>query len=289
MKHGRWSSILALLAALALVGAACAEDNPTVGGGDGTSSPTAQLPAFETIEEGVLKVGSCLDYEPFESVVDGDEVGFDVDLTEEIADRLGLRVEWVTANFETIFTAVAGGQFDMVAAAVTATGDLGEERDETVDFSDFYYNSRQSIAVNTQETPDIQSGEDLGEGHIVGVQRGTTGAAYANENLKPQGVEIKTFAEAPAALRDLEAGQVTAVVNDEPSTAEIIKEMEGVEIIEAIDTNEKYAVAFSPDNPELTQAVDQALAEIIEDGTYEEIFHTYFPDVEVPEEFQAAT
>src|SRR5687768_13565000 len=188
MKRRRWFSILAVLAVFTLVGAACAEDEPTVGGSaPPTQSPSEALPSFETIEEGVLKVGSCLDYPPFESVEDGDEVGFDVDLTEAIADRLGLEVEWITANFDTIFTAVAGGnQFDMVAAAVTATGADGEERDEVVDFSDFYFNSRQAMTVNTEETPDLASIEDLEPGDIVGVQRGTTGAGYAEENV-PEG------------------------------------------------------------------------------------------------------
>ncbi|MEX2458355.1 MAG: transporter substrate-binding domain-containing protein, partial [Actinomycetota bacterium] len=202
--------------------------------------------------------------------------------------RLDLEVEWVTANFETIFTAVAGGsQFDMVAAAVTATGPDGEKRDQVVDFSDFYFNSRTAMAVNTEETPDLASIDDLEAGDVVGVQAGTTGATYAEENV-PEGVEIKTFPGAPAAFTDLEAGQVTAVVNDEQSTVGIIAERPSLAIVETYDTNEKYAFAFSPDNPELIEAVNIALAEIIADGTYEEIFAEYFPGQEVPEEFQAS-
>jgi len=248
------------------------------------TTPTEPAPAFTTIKDGVLQVGSCLDYAPFESIEGGDEVGFDVDLAEEIATRLGLTVEWVRAEFDTIFTTVAaGGQFDMVAAASTIT----EERQEVVDFSDPYYNSRQSLAVNTTETPDIASTADIGEGHTVGVQSGTTGADWAEENLVPQGAELKTFQAAPDALRDLEAGGITAVVNDEPSTADIITDLQGVEIVEPIDTNERYGFALSKDNAELTEAVNGALAEIIADGTYATIFGKYFPGVEVPAEFQA--
>ncbi|MGH2674464.1 MAG: basic amino acid ABC transporter substrate-binding protein [Actinomycetota bacterium] len=269
------------LLSLALVASACAEEQPANGGGgDGGASPE---PAFSTLTEGVLAVGSCLDFPPFESVEGGVEVGFDVDLTEEIAGRLGLEVEWVRADFDTIFTAVAGNQFDMVAAASTIT----EEREEVVDFSDPYYNSRQSLVVNTGETPDIASTADIGDGDVIGVQRGTTGKDWAEENLVPQGAQVRTFQAVPDAFRDLEAGNVTAVVNDEPSSAEIITDLPGLEIVEAIDTNEKYGFPFSPENAELRDAVNGALAEIIADGTYATIFETYFPGVEVPPEFQA--
>jgi polar amino acid transport system substrate-binding protein len=268
--------------ALMLVATACAEDEPAPP--KTQPSPPEEQPQITTVKEGVLSVGSCLDFPPFESVEGGDEVGFDVDLSEEIATRLGLTVEWVRADFDTIFTAVASDQFDMVAAASTIT----DERDEVVDFSDPYYNSRQSLVVNTAETPDITSQADLGEGHIVGVQKGTTGQAYAKENLVPQGVELKTFQTAPDIYRDLEAGNITAVVNDEPSAAETIKDLPDLQLVEAIDTDERYGFAFSPNNPELRDAANGALAEIIADGTYATIFETYFPGVEVPPEFQPA-
>ena len=271
----RRSSFIVVAALMALIGTACAEEAapPSPGGNGETAAPTVP-----TVQEGILQVGSCLDYPPFESVEGGDEVGFDVDLTEEVASRLGLEVEWVRTDFDTIFTAVAGGQFDMVAAASTIT----EERQQTVDFSDPYYNSRQALVV--AEGSDITSEADVGEGHVIGVQRGTTGKAYAEENLDAR---IKTFTNAPDAFRDLEAGNVDAVVNDEPASAEIISDFPGqILIAAAIDTNERYGFAFSKDNPELTEAVNGALAEVIADGTYETIFSTYFPGVEVPPEFQ---
>jgi ABC-type amino acid transport substrate-binding protein len=282
-KHRFW--VLGMVTALMLVATACAEDEPSGGQASPTAGETTPAePQVTTVKEGVLSVGSCLDFPPFESVEGGDEVGFDVDLSEAIAERLGLTVEWVRADFDTIFTAVASDQFDMVAAASTIT----DEREEVVDFSDPYYNSRQSLVVNTAETPDITSQADLGEGHIVGVQKGTTGQGYAKDNLVPQGVELKTFQTAPDIYRDLEAGNITAVVNDEPSAAETIKDLPDLELVEAIDTDERYGFAFSPNNPELREAANGALAEIIADGTYATIFETYFPGVEVPPEFQPA-
>ena len=127
-------------------------------GATGATGETG-FPAFTTLEEGVLQAANCLDYPPFESVVDGDEVGFDIDLVEEIAARLGLTVEWIRADFDTVFTAVAGDQFDVVAAAATIT----EEREEIVDLSDQYYNSRRSLTVNTAETRGITSTDQFGQ------------------------------------------------------------------------------------------------------------------------------
>jgi polar amino acid transport system substrate-binding protein len=282
----RLLAIVGMVAVTAMIGTACGSgDEPAAGG---ATSAGGSAPAFTTLESGVLTVGSCLDYPPFESVKGGKEVGFDIDVTEAIAEQLGLQVKWVRANFDTIFTAVAGGQFDMVAAAVTATGKTGEERAQTVAFSDYYYNSRQSLTVNTQETPDIQSTDDLGDGDAVGVQRGSTGKIWAEENLQPNGVEIRTYTASPDSFRDLQAGVVQGVINDEPASAEIVTEFPGLEVVEAIDTNEKYAFAFAKDNPALVEAVNGAFEALIDDGTYATIYEKWFPGAPVPEEFQAS-
>ncbi len=284
--RNRLIGIVAALAVCGLILAACGEEETPGGGGTATTAPAFES---ELITSGVLTVGSCLDYKPFEWVAQGDQKGFDVDLTEEIARRLGLKVDWITANFNTIFTAVAGHKFDMVAAAVTATGDTGQERAQTVSFSSFYYNSRQSMAVNPDARPDLTSTDQLGNGDSVGVQKGTTGKAWAEENLAPKGVEIRTYTAAPDAFRDLQAGRVDAVINDEPASAAIVTDFPPTKVVQPIDTNEKYALAFAKDTPNLLAAVNQAVADIIKDGTYEKIYAKYFPGAPVPEEFQPST
>jgi polar amino acid transport system substrate-binding protein len=203
MKTGsrrRWLTLVAVLGTLTMAFAACGseeEDDGTAGGGGGGA------PQFETLEPGVLQVGSCLDYRPFEYFEKGSEepTGFDVELTEAIAEQLGLEVEWVRADFDTIFTAVDAGQFDMVAAASTIT----PERQKTVDFSDPYYNARQALTV---QSGGPSSTDELGEGDTVGVQKGTTGADWARENLAPKGVTVRTFTTITDAFTNLEGGQV---------------------------------------------------------------------------------
>jgi polar amino acid transport system substrate-binding protein len=278
----RW--LIAVLTLLLLTAAACGEGDTEVGDDNGSDTGGQEEVEFTTIEEGVLTVGSCLDYAPFEFFEEGAEepTGFDVEIVDAIASELDLEVKWTKANFDTIFTALQGGQFDMVAAASTIT----PEREEIVAFSDPYFNARQGLSV--QSGGEIGGQDDLGEGHVVGVQKGTTGEAWAKENLVPNGVELKSFEAAPDAFADLEAGNVDAVVNDEGSSIEEVDARSGLEVIEAIDTDENYGLALPQDNPELKEAVDQALATIIENGTYEEIFNKYFPDLEVPDEFAAA-
>jgi polar amino acid transport system substrate-binding protein len=279
-----WLKLPAVLGALLVLLAACGTPGEEDEGGNGAGGggTTKEEPSFETLEEGVLTVGSCLDYRPFEYFEKGADqpTGFDVELTNAIADELGLEVEWVRADFDTIFTAVAAGEFDMVAAASTIT----PGRQKTVDFSDPYYNSRQALTVTSDSG--ISSTDDLGKGDVVGAQKGTTGLDWAEENLAPKGVEVKVFQVVPDAFTDLESGAVEGVLNDEPSSAAEIEDRPGLEIVESIDTNENYGFAFSKENPDLTRAVNDALKAVVDSGKYEEIFQKYFPGTQVPEEFQ---
>jgi ABC-type amino acid transport substrate-binding protein len=284
--------LAALVGVFALVVASCASNEGESAGPTAATGTTAQTgatgataaPTVTTIEDGVLTVGSCLDYPPFETVKNDVEVGFDIDMTDEIASRLGLTVKWVRADFDTIFTAVAGGQFDMVAAAATIT----PERENEVDFSDPYFNSRQALVVNTTQTPDLASTDQLKAGDVVGVQKGTTGAAWAKENLAPGGVQIQTFTSATDGLRALEGGAMTGFIADEPFVAEAIGDLPSLSVVEGIDTGEVYGFAFSPENPALHDAANAALVEIIADGTYVTIYEKWFPGAPVPPEFQPA-
>jgi polar amino acid transport system substrate-binding protein len=233
-------------------------------------------------------VASCLDYAPFEVVKGGNPEGFDIDVTDAIAAKLGVTVKWLKTDFDTSFTALRGNRFDMIAAAVTATGELGMERAQIVDFSDYYYNSRQSLTVNTTKTPDITSTDQLMAGDSVGVQKGSTGAAWAKDNLEPKGVELKLFTSSPDSFTDLQAGNLTGVINDGPASDKIVVERPGLKVVQYIDTNEKYAFAFSPSNSGLLAAWNAGLKALIAEGEYATIFMKWFPGAAVPPEFAAS-
>ncbi|MDQ3772814.1 MAG: basic amino acid ABC transporter substrate-binding protein [Actinomycetota bacterium] len=275
----RLLALMALLAALLLVAAACGEtegDDPADTGSDDTGSEeNGDGAELTTIEEGVLTVGSDIPYPPFEFREGGELVGLDIDLIKDIGERLELEVSdenIVDTSFDTIFTQLAGARFDVVVAASTIT----PEREEEVNFSDPYYNSQQSLTVEAGS--DLASIEDLAEGDVIGVQNGTTGKAYAEENV-PEGVEIRSFKQGPDGYTALEAGQVDGVVNDEPTAlAEIEARGDTLELVETIDTGESYGIAVDPNNEELLEAINEALAEMIEDGSYKEIYDAY-PDL----------
>jgi polar amino acid transport system substrate-binding protein len=258
---------MALLAALVLAFAAgCGDDD----GGDGGGTGGAATGEVTTVEDGVLTVGSDIPFPPFEYREGGELTGFDVELVEELAQRLDLEVRWVDTAFDTIFTQLAAGRYDVVASATTIT----EERDQTVDFTDPYYSAQQALTVNSEQTPDLQSIDDLSAGETVAVQRGTTGETWAQENL-PEGVRVRSFPEAPDTYTALEAGNVAAVIFDEPSAVTEAGQRQALEVTQTIDTGERYGFAVDPQNPELLRALNDALAEIKEDGTYQRLYERF--------------
>ncbi len=281
MRRSRVALGVLLVLLLAFVPLACGGDDgeaddttPATDTAAATDTGAAEMPEFETIEEGALTVGSDIPFPPFEFREGGELTGFDVELVDEIATRLGLETNWTDTDFETIFTQLAAGRFDAVASATTIT----EEREQLINFSDPYYRAQQALIINSQETPEIQSVDDIGEGHVVAVQRGTTGEAWARENLEPQGATIRSFPDAPDTYTALEAGNVTAVIFDEPSAAEEATQREALEVVDTIDTDEDYGIGVDPQNEELLEAVNAALQEMIDDGTYQEIYDKWFPE-----------
>jgi polar amino acid transport system substrate-binding protein len=263
-------ALLPFLLALTLLLAACGGDDAADDDAD-PEVPPAEEPSFGTVVEGRLTVGSDIPFPPFEyRGDDGELTGFDVDLIEEIADRLGLETNWIETDFDTIFTQLAAGRFDVVASATTIT----EERAEMVNFTDTYYLAQQALVVNSEETTDIRAVEDLSAGDVVAVQSGTTGEAWARENV-PEGVDVRSFPNAPDTYIALEAGNVTAVIFDEPSAVAEAADREGLEVVTVIDTGEQYGFGVNPENEELLEAMNAVLQELIADGTYAEIYGRY--------------
>jgi polar amino acid transport system substrate-binding protein len=262
-------TVLLLFALLTLgfaaIAAGCGGDDEN-GDGNGETQPAAQE-ELNTVQEGTLTVGSDIPFAPFEYRENGELTGFDVRLVEEMARRLELEVRWVDTSFDTIFTQLAAGRFDMVASATTIT----EERQRQVSFTEPYFASQLAVTVNTQRTPDVRNIEDLESGNVVAVQQGTTGEPWARENV-PEGVNVRSFQDAPDTYTALEAGNVQAVVFDEPSAVAELEDRDTLEIRQTIDTGERYGFGVNPRNDRLLSELNRVLNEIKEDGTYERIY-----------------
>ena len=256
-------ALMAALLALALVAAGCGDEEET--GGDTTAATGGQ--ELDTIEPGVLTVGTDTPFPPFEIGQPPDITGYDIEVMDAIAEKLGLEASYTDTSFDTIFRDTAQGQFDIAAAASTIT----PARENTVDFSDPYYEAQQALVV--PEDSDIASVDDLA-GAIVGAQDATTGEEYANNET--DAAEVRGFPEGPDAIAALTTGQVEAVIIDQPVALDAVEKQGGVTIVEEIPTNELYGFALAPDADELREAVNEALTELKDDGTINELYDKYF-------------
>ena len=251
---------LALAATLTGCGSESGEDQ-TASAGDENSLPT--------LAEGTLKVCSDIPYKPFD-ILEGDTfTGFDGDLVNEIATGLDLELEVQDSGFDGLQSGLAlnSSQCDMVASAMTIT----EDREKNLDFTEGYYDSEQSLLVPSGS--DIASIDDLAGGR-VGVQQGTTGKAYTEENA-PGDAEIISLPEDAAMFNAIKAGQVDALLQDLPVNISHTEEGD-FEIVEKYDTGEKYGFAVKEGNTELRDAINEELTALRDDGTYDEIYGKYF-------------
>ncbi len=250
----------ALVLALAVAGCGGDDDETTSGGTSGGED-------LGTIEEGTLTVGTDTPFPPFEIGQPPDISGYDIEVVDAVAENLGLEVTYQDTTFDTIFRDTAQGQFDLAAAASTIT----PGREQTVDFSDPYYEAQQALVV--PEGSDIASVDDLADA-IVGAQDGTTGETFANDET--EAAEVRGFPEGPDATAALTTGQVDAVIIDQPVALDAVEQQGGVEIVEEIQTDELYGFAIAPDSDPLREAVNGALTELKDDGTIQELYDKYF-------------
>jgi ABC-type amino acid transport substrate-binding protein len=269
-SKSRMSTLLAALAVFAIAafaaGCGSSSDDSTSGGGGGGAGET-------------LTVGSDIPYPPFEQGKAGNYTGFDIELMEAIAEKIGRTAEFQDTSFETIFRDVSQGKFDAVISAATIT----PEREKAVAFSDPYYLSEQAILV--KEGSDIKGLEDL-SGTTVGVQQGTTGQELAKEEANAS--EVRPYPEGPDAVNALKAGTVEAVVIDAPVAANAVEKSGGIEIAEKVPTEEEYGIALAQDETELLDEINRGLKEVEEDGTYTKIYEKWFK-LEPPKAIFSAT
>lgn len=258
---------IAATATLALAGCAGSSDTeePASGGDAG--------PDYGLVTEGTLTVCSDVPYPPFE--MEGGEngtgyTGFDIELLNAVAQKLDLELSVQDVGFDALQsgTTLAAGTCDIGASAMTIT----EERKASIDFSDPYYDSLQSLLVRTDSG--IESIDDLA-GKNVGVQQGTTGETFAAENA-PE-AELVQYPSDGELWPAIQAGQIDAILQDQPVNLEHEKADDAYKIVETFETDEQYGFAFQKgERTELLEAVNGALQELRDDGQYDEIYDTFF-------------
>jgi len=199
---------------------------------------------------------------------DGELVGFDIDLLEAVVDETEYELgEWATFEFDSLIPALTQNEeIDVIAAAMTIT----EDRQETIAFSDPYWESDQAILV--REGGDFQPSawEDF-EGVSVGAQSGTTGADQVQSNLVDPGLvaedDYRTYGSYVLAVEDLENENIDAVVIDLP-VAETFAANRDVEIAFIEETGEQFGFGLRQGESEFQSALNDGLATVRDDGTY---------------------
>ena len=223
---------------------------------------------FTLVKEGTLIVASDLDFIPLDYYEDNEAKGFDVDLSKEIAKRLGLECEYLPPqDFDSIIPMIKqGGKADIGNSAFSIT----DERKKEIDFTDPYLDSNLGIAVkkdlgivgNEEAVVKALNNADM----TVAVQAATTGEAWARENMP--NATIVPLASVTVCMTGVSTGQYQAFCADLPVISyQCAVSFTDCTVCLEIPTGEQYGIVVSKDNPGLTAAINQALANMTADGT----------------------
>ncbi len=224
-------------------------------------------------QSGALNWGTDPTYAPFEYAdANNEPTGFDVELMEAIAGKLGRTSNLTSGAFDGLLLALQTKKFDAVCAAMTITPDRLQE----VAFSIPYYRADMGIMYNPSKNT-ITKPEDL-VGKTVGVQTGTTGETSAN---LIGGVKVNSYPDIQLATLDLENGKVDAVVNDYPVCTTYASAHPDLKVINTTsiageDLTQLYGIAVRKDDTQLKSDIDKALREVVADGTYAALYRKYF-------------
>ncbi|MHA7269886.1 ABC transporter substrate-binding protein [Arthrobacter sp. HLT1-20] len=238
-----------------------------------TSAGTAD--GVSLVSPGKLTVCTHLPYAPFESNDDsGKAIGFDIDMMDLIATRLGAVVSVVDTPFEGIKSGedMNTGKCDIAAAGMTIT----EARQKVVLFSEPYFDATQALLVQSGAPTSLAALS----GKKLGAQTATTGLDYANKNKADCACSIVEFQDLASQTQALLTGQVDAAINDLPVWSEVTKNNPGKASISAqFDTGEQYGFAMKLDNAALKKVTDEVLAKAKSDGSYDKIYTKWIGEV----------
>lgn len=221
-----------------------------------------------------IRFGTDASYAPFESKApDGKLVGFDIDLGNEICRRLNAKCVWVEQDFDGMIPGLKSRKFDGALSALTMT----PQREAQIAFSARMYNTPTRLVAKKGSTvlPTIESLR----GKTVGVEQGSTQETYAKENWAAKGVNVMTYQNQDQVYLDLQSGRLDAALQDEvQANLGFLKTPRGADFAFAgpeIPTG-AAAIGMRKEDTDLKAKIDQAIADMVKDGTYRKIASQYF-------------
>jgi polar amino acid transport system substrate-binding protein len=273
-------SLVVIAASAALALSACGSTpsggSGGSGAGSGATSGGAAAAGVTLIASGKLTTCTHLPYAPFQSNNDqGKTIGFDVDMIDLVAKKLGVEQAIVDTPFEGIKSGqdMATGKCDIAAAGMTIT----DERKKAILFSEPYFDATQALLVANGSS--IKTLADL-KGKKLGAQSSTTGLDYANKEKDANGYEIVEFQDLASETQALLTGQVDGAINDLPVWSEAIKQNPGKGAIATqFDTGEQYGFGMKLGNEALKKVVDETITSSKSDGTYDALFKKWIGEV----------
>ena len=238
----------------------------------GLFTPAPGKPLVEKIQDrGSIIVGTSADYPPFENVVGGEIVGFDIDVSELIADELDVDLIMKDIPFDSLIGACKAGTIDMIAAAMTydPESETGQKRARQLAPSITYIDVVKVVIVKEDSDLTIDSLEDL-EGVVVGCQGGTT----MEDELEDAGISPVTYERVDTLMLDLDGEGVDAVYVDGP-IFETFKLLYDLKIIYSSDPD-PLSLWCRKTTPDLLYVINEVLREAFIDGRMFAIWVTWF-------------
>ena len=224
---------------------------------------------------GKLTVCTHLSYKPFQFKDSSNKVvGFDVDMMDLVAKKLGVTQEIFDIDFASMTSGAvfAARKCDAGAGAVTIT----DKRKEAVAFSDPYFKATQALLV--KKDSGITELSQL-RGKKLGVQTDTTGQIYAEDNKAANGYDIVVFDDMPTTLTGVLAGRVAAAINDNGVVYDFAKENPTTSVTKEFNTGEQYGFMVQKDNANaaaLLAVINDVLKTSKADGSYDTIYKKWF-------------
>ncbi len=255
-----------LVLAIALV--ACGGTTDTSGTTDeGATGDTTGSAA----DAAPLVAGADISYPPFEYMEGTETVGFDVDLWKEIGNRLGREARHDNYAWDGLISGLKAQKFDVIMSCMGITDDRLKE----IDFSMPYFYSNFGLAVrNDSGITCLADTKDK----IVGVQTGTMAEKWTRDNQADLGIkEIVPYEVMNDGIMDLESGRIDAVFNDKPYLGYTLKNNDTIKLLsDSFGDNIKIGIGVAKENSELTAQINQAIKDIVADGTYATIYEKWF-------------
>jgi polar amino acid transport system substrate-binding protein len=220
-----------------------------------------------------LRIGTEGAYPPFNEIDNtGKAVGFDLDIAHALCEKMGAECSVVTSDWDGIIPALNTRRFDFLVASMSIT----EERKRAVDFTDPYYTNKLQFVA--PKNSDFKVDNDYLKGKTIGAQRATIAGQWLEENLG-DAVTIRLYDTQENAYLDMASGRIDGVLADVFVQYEWLQSDAGANFEfkgEPVFDDDQIGIAVRKGDP-LRERLNKALAEIIEDGTYDEINAKYFP------------